>query len=271
MTYNQSEINHSFSILAYKESQYLDDCIRSLLNQFLSNSIIFIATSTDNSLIRELSEKYSIPVYINTSSTGIASDWSFAYQCAKTRYVTLAHQDDIYLPDYTHECLKAAERYPDNLITSTDYFEIFNQKYKVSTPNLMIKFLMLRPFYLFSQGLSALALKKMMIMLGSPICCPSVMYNKENIGNYNFDPSFKINLDWNAWINFAKRKGAFIYLNKRLIAHRIHPDSETCRGIDDNTRHKEDLYMFKKLWPHFLVKLIFRIYSLSYITNKTTG
>jgi hypothetical protein len=268
MGFTQKDLQHSFGVLAYQDSPFLDKCIQSLLRQYSSCSFIYISTSCDNSSIKHVSEKYNIPLYINSSCSGIASDWSFAYQCAKTKYVTLAHQDDIYFPDYTKKCLQLTEQYPNNLITFTDYYEAFNGIYKPYTETLIVKSLMLQPFFLFSPALSSFTLKKMMLMLGSPICCPSVMYNKKNIGNYNFDHSLKINLDWDAWVKLAQKKGAFVYVNKRLMAHRIHPDSETCRGILDETRYKEDSIMFKKLWPRFLVKLISRIYSVSYMSNS---
>lgn len=39
-------------------------------------------------------------MYVNHGEKGITQDWNFAYQCADSRYVTIAHQDDVYLPDY---------------------------------------------------------------------------------------------------------------------------------------------------------------------------
>ena len=56
-----------------------------------------MATSTPNEWIQGLAEKYEIPLYINTGEGGIAQDWNFAYRQAKTDYITIAHQDDIYL------------------------------------------------------------------------------------------------------------------------------------------------------------------------------
>ena len=59
-----------------------------------------MATSTPNEWIQGLAEKYEIPLYINTGEGGIAQDWNFAYRQAKTDYITIAHQDDIYEPNY---------------------------------------------------------------------------------------------------------------------------------------------------------------------------
>ena len=41
---------HTFVILAYKESKYLEDCIKSVTNQSVKSNVV-IATTTDNDYI----------------------------------------------------------------------------------------------------------------------------------------------------------------------------------------------------------------------------
>jgi hypothetical protein len=43
------------------------------------------------------------------SGLGIGHDWNFSFSHAKTKYVTLAHQDDVYDPAYTENCLRISE------------------------------------------------------------------------------------------------------------------------------------------------------------------
>ena len=50
---------HTFVICAYKESQYLEECIVSLINQETETNIL-ISTSTPNDYIEELANKYNI-------------------------------------------------------------------------------------------------------------------------------------------------------------------------------------------------------------------
>ena len=54
--------NHTFVICAYKKSEFLEDCIQSLMNQTVKTNII-ISTSTPNSYINDMAEKYKIPVF----------------------------------------------------------------------------------------------------------------------------------------------------------------------------------------------------------------
>ncbi|MFQ9396492.1 MAG: glycosyltransferase [Lachnospiraceae bacterium] len=81
-------IKHTFVICAYKESEYLEECIKSIKNQSIKSKVI-ITTSTDNLFIRELAEKYAIKLYIADHKSNIASDWNYAYSKVNTPYVTI--------------------------------------------------------------------------------------------------------------------------------------------------------------------------------------
>ena len=107
--------DHTFVICAYKESPYLEDCIRSVLHQNVRGKIC-LTTSTPNQYIAALAQKYQIPVFANPVSEGIAADWNFAVASAKTRLVTLAHQDDLYEPSYTEKIIQVANICQDPII-----------------------------------------------------------------------------------------------------------------------------------------------------------
>lgn len=259
--------SHCFAVLAYKESPYLEDCLVSLINQN-HKSKIFISTATPSNYIDEIAKKYTIPVIVNAQKPGIASDWSFAYQAADSEYVTLAHQDDLYAPEYSEKMLRAAQTSEKNLITFCDYIELRESGETVSNLNLLIKRIILFPFFLIAPSISINFLKRSMLSLGSPISCPTVMYNKKNIGNFAFSTDFSINLDWDAWLKFADMQGSFAFAKQKLVKHRVHADSETSAGLRAGIRQSEDLKLFNRVWPSFLAKSISKVYALSYSSNK---
>ena len=129
---------HTFAICAYKESKFLEECIESIINQEVESNII-IATSTNNDYITKLGEKYNIPVYVRDGKPDIQDDWNFAYKNAKTKYVTIAHQDDIYNKDYSKHIKNEAEKTKDSIMFFTDYRELKNGKVIPITSNLKIK------------------------------------------------------------------------------------------------------------------------------------
>ena len=255
--------NHTFAICAYKESEYLEDCIKSLKKQTVKSNII-MCTSTPNDHISSLAEKYDIPLYINTGITGIGPDWNFGVQMAKTQYVTIAHQDDVYENTYLEEMIKKIEKYPDMIFAFTDYQEIRDGKIIKTNLNLKIKRLMLLPLRI---GKKSRFLKKMVLAFGNPIACPSVTINTEIVGKKPYREDMKSNIDWGTWYDFVKYEGKFIYIYKKLTYHRIHNESETSKTIGNNKRIEEDYEMFCRFWPKPIAKFLMLFYKNAVKSN----
>ena len=71
---------HSFVVLAYKESPYLETCIQSLLNQTVHSEIV-IATSTPSVFLQQIASRYQLRLSVNPEQKGIAADWNYACRC----------------------------------------------------------------------------------------------------------------------------------------------------------------------------------------------
>ena len=52
---------------------------------------------------RGSAEAAGFDLYVNDNPPGIATDWNYAISKAETQLVTIAHQDDIYAPDYLED------------------------------------------------------------------------------------------------------------------------------------------------------------------------
>ena len=116
---------HTFTVCAYKESAYLEECVQSLINQTVKSKII-ICTSTPNDHISSIAEKYGLEVFVNEGERGITGDWNFATSKCDTEYYTIAHQDDLYEPEYLEHILPALEKAKRPIIAFSEYFEIRN-------------------------------------------------------------------------------------------------------------------------------------------------
>ncbi len=257
---------HTFVVLAYKESQYLENCIKSLLNQTIKTNVV-IMTSTPNNYIKKISKKYKLKIIENKGKKGMSNDFNFAYNCAETELVTLAHQDDFYEEQYAEKILENYNKYKDSIILFTDYYEIRNNKKVESNKLLKIKRILLFPL---KKSVGHFKFNKRIILrFGNAICCPSVTFCKKNI-NYNdiFSSHYKCSMDWDAWERLSKQKGRFIYIKQKLIGHRIHVESTTSKILNDNNRNKEDYEIYCKFWPKFISKLLSRIYKNSENSNK---
>lgn len=259
-------VNHTFVVLAYKESPYLDECVQSLIEQTVKSTIL-IATSTPCTLIERIAAKYSLALSINQGEKGIAADWNFGLAEAKTPFVTLAHQDDLYLPEFTEKMLQVATQRPDNLITFCDYAEQVGSAVTTSTLNLRVKRAIVKSVYWRQSHLKSPLLKRFFFSFGSPIPCPAVMYNGARLAGFQFSSSFSINMDWDAWVRIAARRGSIGYVRETLQIHRLHGESETTVGITDKRRLNEDREMFERLWPRPIAAALRKLYAKSYQGN----
>lgn len=249
--------NHTFAICAYKESEYLQQCIESIKSQKVKSNII-ITTSTPNDFIRRHAEKYRIPLFVNSKQEGIGSDWNFAVRMSDTDYVTVAHQDDIYCNQYIEELKSAFLGNPNALIAFTDYRELQNNKPVRLSKLLKTKKLVLSPLQFFP---NSKIIRKSILAFGTPICCPSVTLSRKLLGFDCFDTHLKSNLDWFSWKQIAKMDGSFLYIPKILVYHRIHSDSETNHLLRSDVRKNEDLMMLKKTWPVPIANILFYLYK----------
>ena len=259
---------HIFAVCAYGESPYLEECVRSLLSQNVRSDIMMV-TSTPNDHIRSCCEKYNIPLIVNTGQGGITQDWNFAYTRAHAKYVTIAHQDDFYEPDYLRTALKRLESSRRPLIFFSNYFEIREGKRVYHNRLMVIKRLMLFPIRLPGAQRS-IWIRRRILSFGTPICCPSVTYYKKNLPYAVFQHTFLACEDWEAWEMLSKIRGEFLYSPRPLVGHRIHEGSVTSSIIRHHERSSEEIIMFRKFWPEFIARMINREYARAQSSNDLT-
>ena len=256
---------HTFVILAYKESPFLEECIKSVLNQSVKSKVV-IATTTRNNYIEKLANKYNLNI-IEGKHTSIGGDFDFALSCGKTKLITIAHQDDIYDYKYAKEVIDNYYKCKNSLIIFSDYYEIRNNNKVYSNKNLKVKRLLLSS--IFIKSLSGIKLlKRNVLRFGCSICCPSVTFVKDKIPKQVFECDMKSDVDWYAWEKLSKLNGKFIFINKKLMGHRIDESTTTTDIINQGIRTKEDLFMLKKFWPDFIAKIINKFYRKSEGSNN---
>ncbi len=261
------EVLHTFVVLAYKESSYLEECIKSVINQKYKSKVV-IATSTMNDYIKEIASKYDIEIFVRESDEkGIGLDFDYAIEIGETELVTVAHQDDIYDYEYSFEIVNAYKKNNDALILFPNYYELkgVNREYK--NINLKIKKILLLPLRVKGRGKSRFV-KRLILRFGDPIGCPSVTFVRKKVAFPVFNFPYKCDVDWAAWEKMSRQKGAFVYINKYLMGHRIHDDSTTTEIINNNIRTKEDYQVLCKFWPKWIAKIIARVYKKSEKNNS---
>lgn len=258
----------TFAVCAYKNSPYLEEAVRSVVKQTVKAKIL-VATSTPSDYIADIAQKYGAEYFVNPEpGKGIAADWMFALSCVKTPYAVIAHQDDIYFPEYAERVLQAFRKNPDSLIVFTDYGDLMDDgKVHKNRFYLWIKRFLLLPFY-FKHALRSRFGKQSVVRWGNAISCPAVSYNLSTLGEFGFDTSYSVNLDWAMWLKLSERKGAFVFVPRRLMAHRISGDMETAAAILDNRRYQEDLRILEHIWGKRKAGFLMKFYKLACKSNQ---
>ena len=248
------DTEHTFVVLAYEESPYLRECVKSVTNQTVKSRVM-VSTSTPSDYISNIAGEFNLQVHVNDHDPSICDDWNSALKVAETKFVTLAHQDDVYDEQYVKTVVGKMRNSERPIIGFSECGEMTSQKKITNSHNLKIKRLLLKPMERKSLT-SSTFWKRRCLSLGSPIPCPAVTYNLDLIHRPLFEKNFKCDLDWEAWEKLSSINGSFVYVKEPLAWHRLHEASETSHLIENGIRSKEDLGMLKKFWPAPIAKLI---------------
>ena len=264
MDSSNKNLRLQFIIPAYGESPYIALCIESLLAQEDICSI-FITTSTPSDYLEDVASRYGIELIVNEAAqSGIASDWNFAYRLADADLVVIAHQDDIYLPQFSRDAMAFFRHKPAIGLAFTDCFELISERKSVWHKRELVKKFIRELAFFGRQSIQDQFSYRQLLAYGCPIPCPAVIFNKAKIGNFQFSGDFQVNLDWDAWSRLAILGVGFGYIRNRSMIHRIHQDAETQAAIKDDRRGQEDCKMFGRFWPSWIVKPLMSLYRYGY-------
>ena len=259
---------HAFVIPAYGQSRHLVNCLESIVSQSSNASEVVITTSTPSKFLEKIAEKYRISLLVNPIRSDIASDWNFALTSTDASFVTVAHQDDWYAPDYSRLMLDAFNRHPQATIAfcnSTEHTPIGPRDVNA---NLRVKRYLSRLAFGTREAIGGIDNKRRLLTWGNPVCCPSVVFNRKLIPDFRFESGMQSNLDWDAWARLAMQPGEFIYVRTPMVSKGVHSESETSALIANQLREKEDRQMFDRFWPRPVAAAISTIYRLGYRSNR---
>ncbi|MEO8365361.1 MAG: glycosyltransferase family A protein [Pseudoxanthomonas sp.] len=256
---------HSFVVPAYGDSPHLRACLDSLRAQTRPSPIL-ICSSTPYEGLQALADEYGARMFLHSPNAGIGRDWNVALAEADSGWVTLAHQDDIYLPRFTEQTLTAAARDSRVVMIMTGYGELLATQTRLFSPMLLVKRILLELGFLGRDVIAGVAARRRLLRFGCPIACPSVTL-RTDIG-LRFREDLKVNLDWESWLRLARQPGAFALVRETLLMHRIHAGSETSGGIRRGVRAREDMMMFEAQWPAPIARFLAGAYAMSYATGE---
>jgi glycosyltransferase involved in cell wall biosynthesis len=224
-------------IPVYNGEKFLEECIRSALNQNYDNYkiVVLYGGGTDDSLILiENIVDNRLSIVDTSSNPGMANNWNYAIISCKTKYFCLLHQDDTLEKNYLREmiqfyesdCIQGAMLYCDNNT-------IDNYSRKVTYWPDIIKRLLRTKKNNIEIGLNKILKYPM-------ITCPTIVYNT-NICKENglFNINYKDALDWEYQIRAIFKGYTIYYLEKKLYNYRRHNSNESNVNKESLSRYIE--------------------------------
>ena len=253
-----SPSDHIFVVPAFGDSPFLADCLASLRAQWLPSPIL-ITTSTPSDHIASVARQADVEVLVNPECKGIAADWNFALASAGRRYATLAHQDDIYAPDFLAQTLTAFDRDRDGVLCFTGHQEIDDlgdpRASKVSRGRHLIELVTLQR----ARTVRGLQLRAY-LSFGNALPCSSVTFDTRKLRGFRFSSDYASNLDWDAWWRLMEDGATFVRAPDRLVGRRGNLFTANASLRRNGTRAAENLIMFRRAWPSPLAEVMAALY-----------
>jgi hypothetical protein len=236
---------------------WLERCLDSLRRQTRPSRIV-MTTSTPNEDVARIARDWKVPLEVNPVAAGIAADWNFALERADAAWVTLAHQDDWYHPEYAEACLRGVSSAEEPVLVFTRARDVVEDQ-PAAPVNALVKRLMCAGVFAGRTSIAAPWRKRLLLRFGDPIPCSTVAICRQRLPGFRFADGWRCGLDWNAWLGLASRPGTFVYVPRALVQRTIHRRSATVAWLDD--RAADDARILRELWPAPIATIICRAYS----------
>lgn len=250
----------TFVVCAYKECEYLEESIDSILNQTVKANIL-ISTSTPNDYVQGIADKYGIEVRINPNG-GQIKDYNFAMQQPDTELIMLMHQDEVLADTFVERVLFELNHTKKPIIAFTNYIEMHNNVVD-KKPSVMVRIKRWMLLPLRVRCFSGTWLGKRGIQLfGDPITHPTVVCVKKEMPEELFREKYKASMDWDLWERLSRQKGSFVYVKEVLLYHRMNDENQTVKLLTTtNARYEDEFEIFCRFWPKTIAKFLMRFYS----------
>lgn len=214
----------SVCIPTYNSSQYISECIDSVVNQSFKNIEIIVSDNCSSDNTVEIVEKKNIKnlkVIRNEENIGMAKNFNLACNEASGKYIKLLPSDDIISPNSIEKSLKFIDNHDEiSLIASSK--KIINQSSKT----------IIKKMSTFSEGVheGRDVIWEILNSGRNPLGEPTVtLFKKEDfIDVGGFNEKYEFTLDIDLWIRLLE-KGNLYFIEEPLGSFRVHPESHSVK------------------------------------------
>ena len=199
----------SVIIVVYNGEKYIEDAIKSVLNQTYKNIELIVADDGSTDSTREIVKKYKDIVYVYQENKGEGSARNLGIEASKGEYLAFLDADDLYTNDKIEKQL--------NILLNNDDIDVVYNDLKVVDENLnFLNILKSEGVYDKRQDLLANIIYRQVIQ--GPIC---MMMRRKCIEGIKWSEKLIYTVDYEYIMKLAFKYN-FKYLEEPLYIYRRH-------------------------------------------------
>jgi glycosyltransferase involved in cell wall biosynthesis len=226
----------SICIPTFNSSEYIEDTLKSIINQTYKNIEIIISDNNSTDDTYKIIQKYQnidprIRCFKNEINLGLFGNCNKLISLSRGEYIAIYHADDIYNS-------KIVEKEFDFLESNHDFLGVFSLDEKINDKGEVLR--NIKPPIAGKNKIIEVKLNLFINLIltngGSCFCCPTSMIRRsiyDKMGGYN--DNFIYIGDQDMWARILL-KGPMAILNEKLINYRIHKKQLSSKYLDD-ARH----------------------------------
>ncbi len=211
----------SVMVITYNQSNYIADCIDSILLQDYPNIEIIIAddASTDGTqdILNEYLIKYSsiVTLKFSTENKGITHNSNLALSFCNGKYIAFTGGDDVFMPNKIAKQVDWLEANEERSLCGHDaiWIDEFGNSLDIRSSDLIP----------ISTGRGCCGI----INHGPPFPSSSMMFRSANIPEYGFHPKLAIISDWKFMIDIVSDNSIYGFIDGTYLQYRSHSNSIT--------------------------------------------
>lgn len=220
----------SVVMTVFNSEKYLEEAVKSILDQTLKNIELIIVddASTDNGL--NILRKFNDPrihIFKLEKNYGPSYARNYGIKEARANYVALMDSDDVAVRSRLQLQYNELKNGTANAVFS-EYFLINDCGEKVKRKQMDY----------------SIADTEALLLIYTPICCPTVMIEKKLLENISFNNSMRFAEDYDLWCRLIIAGVKFHHLKEPLLSYRIHDDQSS--GKKSNTFIQEQISVITK-------------------------
>lgn len=227
------------AVPTYNGATYLREMLQSIQTQTHEDFRVICIddASSDDSVA--IAESLNVTVQRNPKRLGLAANWNRAIELARdSEYLVIAHQDDVYAPDFLARTAALLDERGEAFIAHTQARYIDHAGRPFDTPASRYK----ETFWPKGETYERRGHEELRALLrGNYIICPAVMFRREameKIGPFNTRYAFVT--DWEYWMRGVRAGFAVAGIAQKLLGWRRHDSTATAGEAVSLRRFEEE-------------------------------